>query len=695
MISKIKKRILMSIMALTTVVTATVGCTVEAAADTYIYDLWDKSIPAPDAYAWADSVRASDLGIDAIDNISDIFYKNDKVYIAISTGIVVTDKEFKTELVIEDYEGVDGEKKKVSNPQCVFVTDDDQIYITEEDAGEIVQFDEKGSFVRCIGDPHITGLSVSYAPSKVVVDDYGRIYVKAKNVYEGIIELDPTGKYNCFVGANEVAMGLVQRIYRNFATEEQISRMALMLPTSYSDISLDKDGYLLASVNEALSAEPIKRLNADGKDILGTYEYLTRPLGDYLGNLSNSTMITVSAAEDGRFAAIDSTMSRIFVYSEDGLMAYVIGNSGKTKGALSSPVDVTFMGDKILIADLVSKSIEVYEPTEYGQLINDALRSQSDYDYTKAAEYFRQAYDIYPNSILVNMGLGKQALRDEKYEDAMAYFKASGDRTSYSAAYERVREKELEKHIGPALISIIALVLIMALLIRTYKKKDAKGDFKDNRFVKGFKKFAYTAFKWPGYVIASPFKAFDDVKYDDDGNMVFCWIVLILYAWVNLFKVKYAGFIVNTNNTATINVPLTLASSVFPIIIFTVGNWAVGTLIDGKGNLKNIFKVNMYALYPTIFFYIAGTLLSRIIILEESTIVRFLFVFPMAVYVFYCFIGLLMVHQFTLKKGIASVLLSFVAMAIIIFIVTLLLTLISSFVNDWGTIFSEMALYLF
>lgn len=450
----------------------------------------------------------------------------------------------------------------------------------------------------------------------------------------------------------------------------------------------------LASVNEALTDEPIRRLNADGADILGTYEYLQRPMGDYTGNMSNSSITTISAAEDGRFGVIDSTMSRIFVYSEDGLMAYELGNNGKTNGSLSSPVDITFMKDKILIADLVSKSIEVYEPTEYGALINEALKCQGDYDYEQAAEYWRQAYDIYPNSILVNMGIGKEELRQENFESAMSYFKSSGDRENYSAAYERVRENTLEKYLGMALIILVLVVILLIVLRKFIRRKSEAGAFENNKVVQVIRKIRYQALKWPGYVLSSPFKAFDDIKYENAGSVGFGVIVLILYAWSCLFKAKYSGFLANFSDTTQINVPLVLVSSVFPILIFIVGNWAVGTLIDGKGDMKSIFKVNMYALYPAIFLQVIGTLLSRIVILEELTIVNFLFVFPMVIYVFYCFIGILMVHQFTLTKGVASVLLSFVAMAIIIFILALLLTLVSSFVNDWGTILDEIVQYL-
>ena len=170
-------------------------------------------------------------------------------------------------------------------------------------------------------------------------------------------------------------------------------------------------------------------------------------------------------------------------------------------------------------------------------------------------------------------------------------------------------------------------------------------------------------------------------------------IILILYSWANLIKIKYAGFLVNYANTAKINVLLTLVSCLLPFVLFILGNWAVGTLINGKGNMKQVLKVTAYSLYPTVFLYVIGVIVSQGIIFEERMFVQFLFYFPMVMFAFYCFIGLIMVHQFTFTKGIGSVLLSAVAIVILIFVIVLLVTLVSGFINDLFTIWDEIALY--
>ncbi len=375
------KRYIIFLFAMMMLLSQTLSNVVIAAEDTsYGYTILGEEVPAPNAYELERSVRASDLGLDSLASMSDIFYRNGKIYITMTGKVVITDSDFTHGEIISTYKR-GSQDSAVKNPTGIFVTKDNHIYIAEQDAGEIVEFDENHNFVRAIGRPDITGLTFTYAPTKVVVDEVGRIYVKAKSIYEGIIELSPEGEFNRFVGANEVNPSITDRFYRMIATEEQISRMQLWLPTDYSDLALDKDGFLFATVNDSSSSEPVRKLNSKGKDVMPESDFEPRPMGDFKAGSSLSLLSSVACAEDGRFAVLDVNNSRVFVYSEDAHLMYILGGSGRTKGNLNSPIDLAFMNDKILVVDLVTQTIEVYQETEYGALINSALNDQASYNY--------------------------------------------------------------------------------------------------------------------------------------------------------------------------------------------------------------------------------------------------------------------------------------------------------------------------
>ena len=689
-----KKKFLAGLLVATTVLS--LGGVTTASAESYTYTIKDEVVPAPDAYTWEKSVRAQDLGIEDMSSLTDTFCKDGKIYILMNGKLVITDEDFNTQLVITEYVR-DGATVPIKAPKCVFVTDNGDIYLTEQDQGEIIHLDAKGKLVRVLGDPEITGLgNITYAPTKVVVDDIGRIYVKAKSIYEGIIELDPEGVFNRFIGANNVVPSMIDRFYRMIATEEQIARMALWLPTDYSDIALDAEGYILATIRDITSSSPIRKLNSAGVDVLAEYEYIASPKGDYVtakgATLSNLT--NIAAAEDGRFAVLDSNMSRVFVYAPDGILLYVLGGSGRQNGQLNSPIDVAFLGENILVADSVTRSIEVFKPTEYGALVNEALRIQKLYDYEGAAAYWQQVYEINPNSIAANMGLGKYQIRTEQYDAALKSFERTGERQNYSAAFERVREVWLEHNLGTMIIIIIIAVIALVVIKKVIAKMSKAGAFEGKKWVQVLKDLKYTCIEWPLYMLSSPFKAFDDIKYENAGSTKFSFVIMILFAWATLIKERYTGFLMNTADIENLNIPLILISSVVPFILFIFANWAVGVLIDGKGNLRNIFKFTAYSLYPSVWLNIIGVLLSRICIYEETGLVSIFFYAGLVFAFFYMFIGIIMVHQFTFTKGVGDVLLSLIAMVILIFVIVLLATLVSGFINDVGTIIDEILIYL-
>ena len=666
--------------------------TVSYAADSYSYDIWGNVIAAPAAYELEQTIYAADLGVESMASASGVFYRNDKVYIALNGSIVIADKEFENFSYITDYVREDGTQSTVNAPTGIFVTEDEHIYICEQAKGEIIEFDENGKYIRAIGDPECIGLTTTYAPKKLVVDKVGRIYVLVQNCYEGLVELDPEGNFNRYVGATEVSFNMLDLFWRNLMTEEQLARSALWLPTSYSDLAIDEDGFIFASVSGASDDEPIKKLNSSGDNVMPSHEFITEPMGDYENKKSISNLTNIAVADDGRFAVLDTTRSRIFVYSPDGYLMYELAGNGNAEGLLNSPSTFCFMDDKIVVVDIVYQSLEIFAPSTYGALINSALQAESEYDYATAAGYWEQVLDINNNFYYANLGLGKHQMRTGEYEKAKDNFYIGGDRSYYSNAYAQVSGEWMNRNFSK-IITVLAVLLVALVAWKIYRKfRPAQP--RDTKLTRFWKKTKFTLFKWPGYVLSSPFKAFDDVKYYDDGSLVFSIVVIILFGWISLIKYRYAGFMVNFVDIDNVNVPLIVGSAILPYVAFIVGNWAVGVLLSGKGKVVHITKVVGYSLYPACWLYLVGTILSNFVTEDEAALVSALFTFGMVLFFFYMFIGTIMVNQYTFTKNVATLLLSVVAMLIICFVLMLFATLLAQFVNDWMQIFRELFMVL-
>lgn len=666
--------------------------TVSYAADSYSYDIWGNVIAAPAAYELEQTIYGSDLGVSGMASASDVVYRNGKIYLCMNGCIVIADKEFENITYITEYVRENGSSSTVGSPSGIYVTEEGHIYICEPSQGEIIEFDANGKYVRAIGDPHCIGLTTAYQPRRLVVDSVGRIYVLVQNCYEGLAELDPEGNFNRYVGATEVTFSMWDLFWRNLQTEEQRARSALWLPTTYSDLAIDGNGFIFASVSGASSTEPIRKLNSSGDNVMPEHDFVAVPMGDYEGSKSQSNLNRIAVAEDGRFAVLDTNYSRIFVYSSDGYLMYEMAGSGNLEGKLSSPTALCFMDDKIIVVDIVYQSLEIFAPTTYGALINSALDAQSEYDYETAAFYWEQVLDINSNFYYANLGLGKHQMRTGEYEAAKDNFYIGADRAYYSNAYAQVSGAWMDRNFG-LIIGIIVTVLVLLIAWKIYRKfRPAQP--KDTKLSRFWKKAKFTLFKWPGYVLSSPFKAFDDVKYCDDGSLAFSVVVIILFGWISLIRYRYTGFMVSFVDIKNVNVPMIVGSAILPYVAFIVGNWAVGVLMSGKGKIVHITKVVGYSLYPACWLNLAGTILSNFVTEDEAALVSALFVFGSVLFFFYMFIGTIMVNQYTFTKNVATLLLSVVAMLIICFVLMLFATLLAQFVNDWAQIFREISMVL-
>jgi hypothetical protein len=135
------------------------------------------------------------------------------------------------------------------------------------------------------------------------------------------------------------------------------------------------------------------------------------------------------------------------------------------------------------------------------------------------------------------------------------------------------------------------------------------------------------------------------------------------------------GFLVNKNNPRDFNLLLTIALIVFPVVVAVVANWATTALMDGKGSMMDIFQVITYAFFPFVWLSLIATLLSNVITADEIVFYTFFQSMGAFLTAYMIFFGLLGIHEYGLLKTIAMLVFTIVAIAAILFIILLFLSL--------------------
>lgn len=190
-----------------------------------------------------------------------------------------------------------------------------------------------------------------------------------------------------------------------------------------------------------------------------------------------------------------------------------------------------------------------------------------------------------------------------------------------------------------------------------------------------FKQFIEDFIKFPIYLLAHPFKGFEDFKLDKKGKMHVAIIYLLLLVISTAFNETSGGFLILSpqNNEHSI-VKIFLLITV-PVVLIAIGNWSITSLFDGKGKVTEIFKVICYAIIPLVWVGFPMTIISNFLIMEELAIHQAMLTIATVLVGYLGFFGLLVVHEFGMAKTIITIIASIVAIAVIIFIGILILTL--------------------
>ena len=124
---------------------------------------------------------------------------------------------------------------------------------------------------------------------------------------------------------------------------------------------------------------------------------------------------------------------------------------------------------------------------------------------------------------------------------------------------------------------------------------------------------------------------------------------------------------------------------------WTVGNWAVCTLLDGEGTMKNICIYSAYSLVPYVAQLFITTFLSHFLIRDESVFLNIIAIIGTGWTAVLLFSAIRSVHQYSAVKTVFAIILTIAAMLIMLFLLILLLFLIQQVAIFFMTLFTEIS----
>ena len=337
----------------------------------------------------------------------------------------------------------------------------DELYIADTGNQRIVVLDGNTFlFKRFIYRPADMTGATEFKPSKVVVDNADRIYAVVQSSYEGIIELNEDGSFSRYFGVNEPTINLLDFFWKSLATDAQKEKMGKTYAPAFNNVALDGDGFVMAVPSDSAANQSVFRLNFEGANVLR--EMGNTPVIGDIGTQNPSAFTDIAIKPYGAYAALDKTKGRIFLYNFDGELLTVFGSLGNISGQFRVPTGIAWLGDKLVISDSGLKCVYIFEPTAFGQALLNACEAYYNGDWELATGYFEDVLRLCANLETAYVGIGKNKLMQEEYEEAMRYFKLGNNHEFYSRAYKGHRTIVMKENFG--IIAVVAVVAIGAVL---------------------------------------------------------------------------------------------------------------------------------------------------------------------------------------------------------------------------------------
>ena len=201
---------------------------------------------------------------------------------------------------------------------------DSGIYIADTNNRRIVKLNHQFEVIDLFSemeDP--TFETIAFEPLKITVDVTERMYVVARDVYEGIMEINNDGTFNRFTGVNPIRLTPIEIFRRSLMSEEQIAQLRRYLPTEYTNVSINERSFIYAtsrpSANNA--EDTIQLINPKGVNVIKKNGYHP-PMGDihFVEGMNSyvitgpSLLVDIATTSHGMYTVLDQKRSRLFTY---------------------------------------------------------------------------------------------------------------------------------------------------------------------------------------------------------------------------------------------------------------------------------------------------------------------------------------------------------------------------------------------
>ena len=197
-----------------------------------------------------------------------------------------------------------------------------------------------------------------------------------------------------------------------------------------------------------------------------------------------------------------------------------------------------------------------------------------------------------------------------------------------------------------------------------------------------------------GYTLIHPFAGFNDCIETKRFPLAQVWIILALLFLGSVLQQQYSGFLFNFHDPNELNILFVFGRTVMLFLLWCAANWAITTLFEGKGTLRQIMYASAVAIIPYVISLYLYTLLSNVMLQEEQAFLTIIQWAGILFSVFVMMAALMTIHDYTLRQVTLSALASVAFILIVLFLAVIIFSLFQQAYGFFKDVFNELALLL-
>lgn len=675
-------------------------------------------MPVPQAYVVTEAVNNIGSFEDKnryFKNPQDIFVdKSDNVYI-VDTGnnrIVKMNSGMKTVAIFYG----DEQSGSLNAPEGIFVEEDGDIYVADTGNKRILHLSPEGKYVEEFGSPDSALIGDSaFNPSKLVVNDTGYMYVVRG---ENIMAIDGNGGFAGLYGQTDIGYSLTEMILRVVASEAQKRAIVRRTASSYINITLGDDGMIYATSMEREEGE-IKKLNSVGTNVYRKYKTvgntISNPITDFINNKLLKSVVAsnsfkfgeyfddngmyiepifndIAVDSDGIVTVIERLNGKIYQYDQEGNMLVAFGGLGESVGTFSIPasIDVDSNG-KLYILDRINANVQIFEPTEFINLVHQATTAYSAGEYTTSYDLWKKVLEIDENYDLAHVGIAKTYYKQGEYKLSMDESKLVGNRDVYTQAFDEYTYVILRQYFIQVLLIAIVVIAAVFLLVRYLVKTSRKAywtflnDTKQMGVVQGMK-YAF-------FTLLHPLDGMEGIRYNKKRiNMVVPFLVFGIAYVVRIAYIYIVHFPLASIEVADANLAFEAVKLWIVPITWIPASFAATSISEGETKFPEITFASSLSLVPFIVINLPLMFLSNIWSKSQQSWYGVFSALAYFLMFLILFIGIMVLNNYTIKKTIGMMIVTAFMMFVIWLVVGLFYILSGRLIQFIITILEEFKL---